>query len=78
MDQQGEYSNAEASVGMSQMMNDSEVVASVYEGGSWNSVRLTDNNNADMAPQAASNGEDAVVIYRGSLLNIMNARGTRG
>lgn len=64
MDQQGEYSNAEASVGMSQMMNDSEVVASIYEGGAWNSVRLTDNKNADMAPQAASNGEDAVVIYR--------------
>ncbi len=64
MDQEGEYSSKEASLAASQMMNDTEIVASVYDGSKWTSTRLTNNKNADMAPQAAVNGSNAVVIYR--------------
>ena len=43
MDQEGEYSSKEASLAASQMMNDTEIVASVYDGSKWTSTRLTNN-----------------------------------
>lgn len=64
MDQEAQLTDDQASLASSQMMNDTEIVASVYNGSEWVSTRLTDNKNADMAPQAAVSGNNAVVIYR--------------
>ncbi len=46
------------------MMASSEVYASVYNGTSWVTTRLTDNQTPDIAPVVAANKDRAVVIWR--------------
>lgn len=46
------------------MMSSSEVYAGVYDGNEWITTRLTDNQQADMAPVVATNGSRAVVAWR--------------
>ncbi|MDD3879411.1 MAG: S-layer homology domain-containing protein, partial [Syntrophomonas sp.] len=55
-----ELSNAEISM----MMNNSEVYASIYQGSSWMTERLTNNSMPDMAPVVATNGSKAIVAWR--------------
>lgn len=47
-----------------QMMQGSEVVAAVYDGTKWTPFQLTDNLTADLAPQAAANGQRGTVVWR--------------
>lgn len=47
-----------------QMMQGSEVVAAVYDGTKWTPFKLTDNLAADLAPQAAANGQRGTVVWR--------------
>jgi len=49
---------------MSMMTNNTEVYASVYNGNSWATTRLTDNTTPDMAPVVATNGSKAIVAWR--------------
>ena len=47
------------------MLNGSEIYAAVYDDGeNWNTVRLTENGGADVAPTVATNGEKAIVAWR--------------
>ena len=46
------------------MLEGSEIYASVYSGGSWSSVKLTDDDSADIAPVVAVNGSRAMVAWR--------------
>jgi len=49
---------------MSMMINNSEIFASIYDGNTWTTTRITDNNTPDMAPVVATNGSKAVVAWR--------------
>lgn len=51
------------------LMNGAEIVASVYNGTSWTSTRLTANGTPDLAPVVASNGEDSAVVFWRSVYN---------
>ena len=55
-----ELSNAEIAM----MMNNTEVYASIYRGGTWMTERLTNNSTPDMAPVVATNGSKAIVAWR--------------
>ena len=46
------------------MMSATEIVASIYNGSTWTTTQLTDNQLPDMAPVAATNGEKAIVVWR--------------
>lgn len=47
------------------LLNGSEIVVSVYNGGGWTSTRLTENATPDLAPAVAANGKgNAVVFWR--------------
>lgn len=46
------------------MLEGSEVYASVFAGGKWSTVKLTDNNTADIAPVVAVNGNRAMIAWR--------------
>ena len=51
------------------MMNGSEIYAGVYDGGTWNSTRLTENTGADLAPVVAAKtdadgNKHAIVAWR--------------
>lgn len=46
------------------LINGTEIVASVWNGSSWTSARLTNNSSADMAPVVATNGSKAIVFWR--------------
>lgn len=46
------------------MTNGTEIVASIYSNGSWNTVRLTDNKTPDVAPVVAAANGKAVVAWR--------------
>ena len=50
-------------------MNGAEIVASVYNGTSWTSTRLTANGTPDLAPVVASNGEGSAVVFWRSVYN---------
>lgn len=58
----GEFSSAAAQ----DMLNSSEVYASVYDGttATWQTTRLTENTSADMAPVVAFAGGNAIVAWR--------------
>ena len=51
------------------LMNGAEIVASVYNGTSWTSARLTANGTPDLAPVVASNGEGKAVVFWRSVYN---------
>ena len=51
------------------LMNGAEIVASVYNGTSWTSTRLTANGTPDLAPVVASNGEGKAVVFWRSVYN---------
>ena len=51
------------------LMNGAEIVASVYNGMSWTSTRLTANGTPDLAPVVASNGEGKAVVFWRSVYN---------
>ena len=51
------------------LMNGAEIVASVYNGTSWTSSRLTANGTPDLAPVVASNGEGKAVVFWRSVYN---------
>lgn len=55
-----ELSSAEISM----MTNNTEVYASIFEGGSWTTQRLTNNISPDMAPVVATNGKKAIAVWR--------------
>lgn len=46
------------------MLESSEIYASVYQGGSWHTTRLTSNGSIDLAPVVAVNGRYALVAWR--------------
>lgn len=51
------------------MMNGTDIYASIYDGNSWKTTRLSDNNTPDLAPVTASNGKSgkearAIVAWR--------------
>ncbi len=58
------------------LMSTSEIVASVYNGSTWVSTRITDNQTPDLAPVVATNGSKAIVawrsVYAGSGEDIIN------
>jgi|GEM_PF-1783883 len=54
------------------MMNSSEIYAGVYNGNEWITTRLTDNQQADMAPVVAANGSRAVVAWRNAASSAAN------
>ena len=45
------------------LMNGMEIVASVYQNGTWTSTRLTTNATPDLAPVVASNGDGKAVVF---------------
>ncbi len=51
------------------LMNGAEIVASVYNGTSWTSTRLTANGTPDLAPVVASNGDGKAVVFWRSVYN---------
>ena len=51
------------------LMNGAEIVASVYNGTSWTSSRLTANGTPDLAPVVASNGDGSAVVFWRSVYN---------
>ena len=51
------------------LMNGAEIVASVYNGTSWTSTRLTANGTPDLAPVVASNGDGSAVVFWRSVYN---------
>lgn len=48
------------------MLNSADVFASVYAGGSWNTINLSTDNpgSPDLAPVVATNGQKAIVAWR--------------
>lgn len=46
------------------MLNATEIMASVYIGGAWQTTALTSNTTADMAPVAVTDGSKAIVLWR--------------
>lgn len=51
------------------LMNGAEIVASIYDGNSWTSTRLTDNSAPDLAPAVAVSGDRAIVFWRNAVSN---------
>ncbi len=52
------------------LMNGAEIVASVYNGSTWVSTRLTDDSAPDLAPAVAANGSHAIVFWRSVVSNM--------
>jgi hypothetical protein len=46
------------------MTNSTEIMASIFDGENWNTVRLTENASPDLAPVVAVNGGRALVAWR--------------
>ena len=46
------------------LMNSTEIVASVYNGSTWTSTRLTEDGTPDLAPATAVGGGKAIVFWR--------------
>ena len=46
------------------LMNSTEIVASVYDGSTWTSTRLTEDGTPDLAPVTAVGGNKAIVFWR--------------
>lgn len=46
------------------LMNSTEIVASVYNGKTWTSTRLTNDGTPDLAPATAVGGNKAIVFWR--------------
>ena len=46
------------------LMNSTEIVASVYNGKTWTSTRLTEDGTPDLAPATAVGGNKAIVFWR--------------
>ena len=46
------------------LMNSTEIVASVYNGTTWTSTRLTEDGTPDLAPATAVGGNKAIVFWR--------------
>ena len=46
------------------LMNSTEIVASVYNGTTWTSTRLTNDGTPDLAPATAVGGNKAIVFWR--------------
>jgi hypothetical protein len=66
---QGEKLTKEAGQGVTEsdvalMSNSTEVMASIYDGANWTTVKLTDNASPDMAPVVATNGSRVLVAWR--------------
>jgi hypothetical protein len=57
---------------ISAMMNSTEIMAAVYSGGSWNTVKLTENALPDLYPVVASSGNKAIVAWRGVVSTDVN------
>ncbi len=51
------------------LMNGAEIVASVYQDGTWTSTRLTNDSAPDLAPAVAANGNHAIVFWRSAVSN---------
>lgn|GEM_PF-2910079 len=49
------------------MMNGTDIFASVYADGAWQTARLTENTGPDLAPSAAVGGNRAIVAWRSVL-----------
>ena len=45
------------------LMNSTEVVASVYNGSTWTSTRLTDDGTPDLAPATAVGGDGKAIVF---------------
>ena len=45
------------------LMNSTEIVASVYNGTTWTSTRLTNNGTPDLAPATAVGGNDKAIVF---------------
>lgn len=50
----------------------SEIMASIYKDGKFESTRLTDNDNPDIAPVTAASGDKAIVAWRNVTLGDMD------
>lgn len=50
--------------GLAAMLNNSEIVASVYDGDKWITTTLTDNLVPDLSPVVAAKGGHAIVVWR--------------
>lgn len=46
------------------MLNSTDVYASIYNGSTWTTTRLTTNGTPDLAPVVATNGSKAIVAWR--------------
>jgi len=46
------------------MTNNTEIYTSIYKSGTWTTERLTSNSTPDMAPVVATNGSQAIVVWR--------------
>ena len=46
------------------LMNSTEIIASVYNGKTWTSTRLTEDGTPDLAPATAVGGNKAIVFWR--------------
>lgn len=46
------------------MMSDTEIMASIYNGTTFSAIQLTNNHTPDMAPVVATNGNKAIVVWR--------------
>jgi len=49
---------------MDAVMNNTEIVAAIYQGGSWSAKRLTDNYQPDLSPVVAAGGSRAFAAWR--------------
>lgn len=45
------------------LMNSTEIVASVYDGSTWTSTRLTNDGTPDLAPATAVGGDDKAIVF---------------
>ena len=45
------------------LMNSTEIVASVYDGATWTSTRLTNNGTPDLAPATAVGGDGKAIVF---------------
>ncbi|MCR4772360.1 MAG: hypothetical protein K5855_08645 [Oscillospiraceae bacterium] len=55
------------------VMNGTEIYASIYTDGAWETVRLTDNGGPDVAPTVAVSGNQAIVAWRSVLSGNMDS-----
>lgn len=53
-----------STVDISTSLSKSEIYAAIYNGTSWVTNRITDNNEADMAPAISANNGHAVVVWQ--------------